>query len=658
MKKFSIIIIILLIFSACNSCNDEQLPIVIESEPSVIYDDDESELDLPIEWRSSQLLNCNFHVQWEFDIAAAQAEIYDVPGKIISGVIPHHLLAGRMITSFLKTAADNNPDVETIIMIAPIHFAEDVKLATTMSDWATPYGILPTDINFSGRFIRELGAEINDTVIEDDHSAAALMPFIKYYFPHANVATLLIESSAPHDISERLSVLLAEFAEEKNCLFLFSVDFSHYLMPDEVYYRDDESRKAILENDFERIRFMTNANMDSPKSIMAFLKLNELLNLKLHELEHSNSMEILSIPYPNPIYDEGLTSYFIFAGTRNNNVELSVSVAAVGDNLIHAPIYGQARRRAIIEGDFDFNPAYENITKIIAEHDLAMINMETLIIDAEPSCFPFFSSPIALGDYLLSIGFNVFALANNHTLDKGTDGLTASLDYWNSRNAVTAGAYYNITDRNNIRTKEINGIKFSFLSYTEHLNGLFLPADSELQIGDLNDFDTVIREIKNAKEITDVCVVFLHWGTENYDRVENNQREIARLLSEAGADVILGTHPHVLRDIEFIERSNGEKTLVAYSLGNFISAQNIPQTMIGGILSFDVKLNTETKTVEITDVVLHPIITHYDNEYRFIRIYPLEMYNEEKALMHGVNKFGEFSIDYINKILGNVKIII
>lgn len=303
-KLICIALIACFAFTACN--DDPVVPYIAEA----VYEDLP-----PIEWRSSRLLNCIFHVAQEFDIAVAQAELYEVPeGGIFSGVIPHHLLAGRMIASFMKTAALNRPDIETVVLIAPVHFAEDVKLCTTMSGWATPFGVLPADIEFSGRFITALGAEINDAVVEEDHSAAALMPFVKHYFPEASVAVLLIEANAPPNTPASLAALLAEFAAEKNCLFLFSVDFSHYLMPDEVYQRDEESRKAVTEHDFEKLRFMTNANMDSPKSIMTFLKLNELLSLELHELEHSNSMEILNIPFPNPIYDEGLTSYFVFAG--------------------------------------------------------------------------------------------------------------------------------------------------------------------------------------------------------------------------------------------------------------------------------------------------------------------------------------------------------
>lgn len=334
-----------------------------------------------------------------------------------------------------------------------------------------------------------------------------------------------------------------------------------------------------------------------------------------------------------------------------------VSFAAVGDNLIHSSIYKQANTRAGGEG-YDFTYAYENIVKIIRSADVAVINQETLICNDvfEPSTYPLFNSPTALGDHMLDIGFDVFTIANNHTLDKGTDGLSACLDYWDGKDAVVCGAYRNAEDRDNIRTAEFGGITFSFLSYTESLNGLYLPKGSPLIIGDSNDVDTMVSEIKRAKEISDVCIVALHWGVENSDIISDWQRSVAKQLSEAGADIIIGNHPHVLRDIEEIEREDGTVTLCAYSLGNFISAQSVGQNLIGGILKFDVSLRTDENATEtdkpiIGHIELVPIVTHYEGSYKNVRIYPLSEYTRELAENHGVKSMSRFGYDYIFDVL-------
>lgn len=336
---------------------------------------------------------------------------------------------------------------------------------------------------------------------------------------------------------------------------------------------------------------------------------------------------------------------------------ITVSICAAGDNLIHSPIYVQAESPGTDnKNKYDFGYAYSNLSETIASYDLALINQETLICNDiyEPSNYPYFNSPSALGDYMINMGFKVFSIANNHTLDQGVEGLSACLDYWESKdNVLSVGAYRNKDDRTEIRINEINGIVFSYLSYTEHLNGLILPADSEFEIGDAKDIETMTAEIRKAKDISDVCAVFLHWGVEGSDMITGEQRSIAKILADAGADIILGTHPHVLRDIEYIERQNGSKALCAYSLGNFISAQNIPQTMIGGVLTFDVSVFAETRGVQILNVIFIPTVTHYDYNYRNLRIYRLQDYTAELANAHGVREYGDFSLEYIHKIVNN-----
>lgn len=327
----------------------------------------------------------------------------------------------------------------------------------------------------------------------------------------------------------------------------------------------------------------------------------------------------------------------------------TVSFCAVGDNLIHAPIYNQAKNA----DGYDFSTAYKGIEDIIQKADLSVINQETLICNDmyEPSSYPCFNSPKALGDHMIDIGFDVFTLANNHCLDYGEKGLSHSLDYWDAKKQLTAGTYHNAEDKNKIRTGEYGGIKFSFLSYTQYTNGLTLPQGSEMIIGDTGNLEGMIADVKAAKQVSDVCVVALHWGIENSDIIEDWQRTYAKALADAGADIIIGNHPHVLRDIEMIERKDGGKTLCAYSLGNFISAQSVGQNLIGGILEFNVTMTEGEKSASITDVKLTPIVTHYDGNYSNVRIYKLSDYTPELALAHGVRQFSTFSYDYILKVL-------
>ena len=328
----------------------------------------------------------------------------------------------------------------------------------------------------------------------------------------------------------------------------------------------------------------------------------------------------------------------------------TVTFTALGDNLIHSSIYKQAARRAEGNG-YDFEYAYAGAADLLDRTDITVLNQETLICNDkyEPSTYPRFNSPTALGDYMAELGVDVFTIANNHTLDMGTDGLSACLDYYDERGMIRVGAYRNEEDMENIRIIEKDGVKVSFLCYTESLNGLSLPADSPLIIGRY-DRDTIVNDIKRAKEVSDICIVSLHWGTENSSVVEDYQRTAAKEFAETGADAIIGNHPHVLREIELIETSDGGTAVCAYSLGNFISAQSVGTNLIGGVLDFGVTVEDGEPNV-ICDEAFTPIVTHYDGNYSNVRLYKLSDYTPEMAMSHGVRANSRFDYDYIIEYL-------
>lgn len=329
-------------------------------------------------------------------------------------------------------------------------------------------------------------------------------------------------------------------------------------------------------------------------------------------------------------------------------VSKTVSFCAVGDNLIHDVVYQQAKTA----DGYDFTYIYQNIADEIAAADVAVINQETLICNDAypPSNWPFFNSPTQLGDHMIDIGFDIFTIANNHCLDYGEDGMKNTLDYWESRDVLMAGMYHKGDDR--IRIDERGGIKFSYLAFTDNTNGLKQIPDSKFEIGNANDLDEMTRYIKAAKEVSDICIVALHWGIEESTVITEGQRQTARKLSEAGADIILGTSPHVLRDIEVIHTEERD-TLCAYSLGNFISAQHAARNMISGILKFNVTVTEGEKPV-ISDIKLTPVMIHYGWNYDHIRLYMLRDYTRELASQHGTRQYNDFDYDYIIDFLKNV----
>ena len=336
----------------------------------------------------------------------------------------------------------------------------------------------------------------------------------------------------------------------------------------------------------------------------------------------------------------------------------TVTFTAVGDNLIHSSIYKQAKRRAqeadLEYVDYDFSYAYEGVEDLLDTADISVINQETLICNDifPPDSYPTFNSPCDLGNYMEQLGFDVFGCANNHVLDKGAEGFEATLDYYDRRDMVRVGAYRNDADRDNIRVIERNGLKTAFLAYTEYTNGLRLTSDTELCYGSIaseDDIELALDEVSRADRIADIVVVMLHWGVEDSDVISDEQRQLAQRFADAGTDVILGSHPHVLRDIETINAADGRQVLCAYSLGNFISAQSVSRNLIGGVLNFSVNVTDGKNEIGYTEFI--PIVTHYDSNYANVRLYKLSDYTDELAAAHGVRENDEFSIDYIHRYL-------
>ncbi len=332
-----------------------------------------------------------------------------------------------------------------------------------------------------------------------------------------------------------------------------------------------------------------------------------------------------------------------------------VSFVAVGDNLIHDTVYEQAENRANGEG-YDFSYAYSNIADYIAKPDIAILNQETLIsTEHQVSSYPCFNSPEEVGEEMMKIGFDVFNIATNHSLDKGESGLISTINYWKQKGQITTGAYLNQADFK-IPTKTVNDITFAFLGFTEQTNGLSLPANSEVVLVHQEDEALLQAKIAEAKKIADCVIVNAHWGEEYTHTPNDMQKNMAQKLADWGVDVVIGTHPHVIQPVEFITSTDGaHQMLVAYSLGNFISAQNRAPRMLGGMLNFNIVKNNSTGKINVEDVRFSGTVTHYGSGCSNIRVYPLSEYTDDLAQSHGVkNKDSDFSLTYLKELLAEV----
>lgn len=331
----------------------------------------------------------------------------------------------------------------------------------------------------------------------------------------------------------------------------------------------------------------------------------------------------------------------------------TVRFSASGDNLIHGSIYLQAQRRTQ-DGSYDFAPLYAEIAPFFKGYDLNMINQETLVNDELPaSTYPCFSTPGALGKAAYDAGFRLFAGANNHIYDKGAVGIDATLRYWDSmpEDALYFGLFPQGSEME-IPCYESNGINFACLAYTDHTNGIPRPSNAAAHVVLTSNEELMEQQIKKAKELADVVVVSVHWGVEDSTRVTEKQRELAQKMTNWGADLIIGTHPHVLQTAEtFTSAEDGSTTLCAYSLGNFVSAQSKPLQMIGVVLTLTITQKGNDEAV-LSDIQFYPTVTHYNKQYKDISVLLLRDYTEERALRHGVRtEYPEFNLNYIQNVV-------
>ncbi|GAB2693661.1 CapA family protein [Paenibacillus thermoaerophilus] len=268
--------------------------------------------------------------------------------------------------------------------------------------------------------------------------------------------------------------------------------------------------------------------------------------------------------------------------------ETRVSLAAVGDVLIHGSIYRDALRRGG-GGSYDFKPMFAEVASMLEEPDVTFANSESIIGGTALglSDYPRFNSPHEVGDALKAAGVDIVSTANNHTMDRGEAAVLSALEYWDKIGVCAAGSAAEAGGRSSC-TLERRGMTMTFLAYTYGTNGIAVPAGKE-HLVNLIDRDRISSDIRAARSKADAVIVSLHFGNEYQTMPNEEQKSLAKLAVDSGAHVVLGHHAHVLQPTEWLPTPDGGQALVVYSLGNFLAAQEAAkfERRLGGILSLE-----------------------------------------------------------------------
>ncbi len=306
-----------------------------------------------------------------------------------------------------------------------------------------------------------------------------------------------------------------------------------------------------------------------------------------------------------------------------------ITLVAVGDNLIHSPIYKNCQT-----GDgYNFDCLYENVAEKVSSADIAVINQETIFVDnpALFSGYPAFGSPAQVGEAVIKAGFDVVTHATNHTYDKGIRGIEDTLAFWQEHKEISVLGINK--DENESKRVEVlcqNGIDIAMLNFTYGLNGFRLPGGKEYLVNLLDHSESTKELLKKAEDNGDITIVFVHFGTEYTHTPTEGQKKDVEFLCENGADIIIGTHPHVIQPAEEYISQNGNKAVVFYSLGNFISNQDSVSKILGGMAEVTIVKEDEKTFVE--SFRLLPTVTHVSNK-RYTA-YMLDSYTDELARSH------------------------
>ena len=343
------------------------------------------------------------------------------------------------------------------------------------------------------------------------------------------------------------------------------------------------------------------------KKILYYLILIAIFTIiALFIIEHFSTHEL---PTTGEISEENLSD--IEAEPEPPKEDTHFTMSVIGDIMCHNSQYKDAYVSAT--GTYDFSYVFEDIKDYVSNADIAIGNLETTFAGKERgySNYPQFNTPEQLAYNLKDFGIDVLSTANNHSMDTYFSGVVSTLNYLDDAGISHVGTNATAEDQNNILIKEVNGIKIAFLSFTYGTNGIRIPDDKYFAVNLIDD-NFILQQLSLAKEENpDLICVSMHWGIEYQTKQNSEQERLANLLFENGADIILGSHPHVLQPMEkktiTLEDGSTKDCFVIYSLGNFMSGQTYPNTRNSIILNMSFTKNGETEKMSIDDISYVPI---------------------------------------------------
>ncbi len=278
----------------------------------------------------------------------------------------------------------------------------------------------------------------------------------------------------------------------------------------------------------------------------------------------------------------------------------------MGDMLAHDSVVAQAK----MADGYDFTPYFKHVRPLYEGTDVVFCNPETPAAGAAYgiSGYPTFNAPTEFARDLSRAGCNLINTASNHMTDKGQTALNATLDEWSKYKPLAiTGANRSADEQQTVRYFEKNGMTVAFLAFADFSNG---PIPHAYSLNLYHNTELVRQLMTAARKKADAVVVSMHWGTEDSHTVNADQRAAAKLVADLGADVIIGTGPHVLQSVEWVKRADGSRTLVWYSIGNMLSSQLQVDELTGGVAKY--RLTKTADGIRVSDIAFTGTFMSYE----------------------------------------------
>ncbi|MDO8626153.1 MAG: AmmeMemoRadiSam system protein B [Candidatus Magasanikbacteria bacterium] len=475
---------------------------------------------------------------------ASAGETVVEPELVRSGVIPHHLIAGKYIADFFNKLKIQNPSV--VALIGPNHSnSGGNKLATSQYAWRTPYGELAPAADIIASLAASKLVVVDEKVIATEHSIGALVPFIKRAWPKAAFLPIIVKSTASTSTIKELAVALNNILP-KNSLVLASVDFSHYLPQTAANFHDALALNVLETGDAERVNKM---EIDSPPSLYFLLQYNKLIGAEnFRSVFHTNSAAIVGRPDLAETTSH-IGGYFVSGAPSADHV---VTLQFFGDIMLDRNVAKAMGKEGL---DYIFAPWQASEYRFLQGMDVLLANLEgPFAVKRVPTSksIAFRFDPVFASE-LKKYNFSAFSLANNHSYDMGRKNVEFT------RQTLDASGLGYFGDE----LKE--GVELTWLATSTPEPVAFIGLHNTYHEPDLKKVEEVLSV---AKQTAKYVIVNIHWG-EEYKQISNQkQRKLAHWLVDHGATVIVGHHPHVVQEMELYKDKP-----IFYSLGNFIFDQ-------------------------------------------------------------------------------------